>query len=58
MKLILGAVLLLASVIFASAEKARFDNYRVYTVAVENENQLKALREISETSDSVSSELK
>lgn len=47
-------VLLWCSVTFA--EKARFDNYRVYHVAIENEIQLRALKELSENSDSVSFE--
>lgn len=44
--------MLLCSVAFA--EKARYDNYRVYHVAIENDVQLKALIELSEVSDSVS----
>jgi hypothetical protein len=35
------------------AEKARFDNYRVYEVSIENSDQLKALRQLADTSDSV-----
>lgn len=42
------------SACLTAADKARFDNYRVYSVAVETEEQLKVLREIEETSDSVS----
>ena len=30
----------------ACAEKARYDNYRVYSVYIENEEQLKVLREL------------
>ena len=39
--------------ITAFAEKARFDNYRVYRIQLENEDQLNALRQLAETSDSV-----
>lgn len=35
------------------SEKARFDNYRVYKVLIENSDQLKALRQLADTSDSV-----
>jgi hypothetical protein len=35
------------------AEKARFDNYRVYRIKIENVDQLKALRQLADTSDSV-----
>ncbi|XP_059610856.1 uncharacterized protein LOC132257834 [Phlebotomus argentipes] len=37
------------SFIFSSAEKARFDNYKVFTVQVENENQLEVLFEMEKT---------
>lgn len=52
---------LLSSLVFALsafciiAEKARFDNYQVYSVAVETKEQLIVLKEIEDTSDSVSS---
>jgi carboxypeptidase A len=36
----------------ATAEKSRFDNYRVYRISVENELHLRVLQELSETSDS------
>lgn len=35
------------------AEKARFDNYRVYSVNVENDNQLKVLQELEEVSGGI-----
>lgn len=35
------------------AENARFDNYQVYTVSIENEEQLKALKYLDEHSDAV-----
>lgn len=38
--------ILVAGFMVACAEKARFDNYRVYTVYIENEEQLKVLREL------------
>lgn len=37
-----------------SAEKARFDFYRVYEVQIENENHLKLMKEISAYPDGVS----
>ena len=37
----------------AEAEKARFDNYRVYSVLVENEQQHEAMQYLQEHSDSV-----
>lgn len=45
MKQFLGVVLL-AVIAIASAEQARFDNYRVYTVNIGNEKQLDILKEI------------
>jgi hypothetical protein len=51
---LLNFLLLSLSASLVAADKARFDNYRVYSVAVETEEQLKVLREIEETSDSVS----
>lgn len=36
------------------AEKARFDNYKVYTIQVENEKQLNTLQELEGTPDGVS----
>lgn len=53
MKLKFAAAILLLSVLSVSADKARFDNYRVYVVDVETQDQLSVLRELSETSDSV-----
>jgi hypothetical protein len=59
MKLALVVFLHLSlSACLAAADKARFDNYRVYSVAIETEEQLKVLREIEETSDSVSDGVK
>lgn len=37
----------------STAEKARYDFYRVYHIAIENELQLRVLKELSEISDSV-----
>lgn len=36
------------------AEKARFDNYRVYSIAIETKEQLDLLMQLEEISDSVS----
>lgn len=41
----------------ANAEKARFDNYRVYKVKIENEDQYKIMKYLEENSDSVSGPL-
>ncbi|CRL06537.1 CLUMA_CG019442, isoform A [Clunio marinus] len=48
------SILIFALVIFTAvgAEKARFDNYHYYTISIENELQLRVLRELSEVSDS------
>lgn len=35
------------------AEKARFDNYRVYSIRVENKEQLSALKKIENNPDGV-----
>jgi hypothetical protein len=51
LKLLLS-VLLVSSAAFA--EKARYDNYRVYTINVDSELQLQALRAIDEYPDGVS----
>lgn len=50
MKLILGLVAL-ACVSAAFAEKARYDNYRVYTVAIQNEQQLKTIQALENNPD-------
>lgn len=39
-------VILLVSVVLAVGEKARFDNYRVYSIEVENDEQLQVLKEL------------
>lgn len=38
-----------------NAEKARFDNYRVYSLNIENDEQYKWMKYIEEHSDSVNS---
>lgn len=38
----------------ASADKARYDNYRVYSVSVENEEQLQVLGELEMRPDGTS----
>lgn len=43
MKFIFGAILL-ALLALASAEQARFDNYRVYSIYIGNEKQLEVLK--------------
>lgn len=46
--------ILIAGFLVACAEKARFDNYRVYSVHIENEEQLKVLQELELHPDGVS----
>jgi len=50
MKILLWAI---AFVALVAAEKTRFDNYRVYSINIENEVQLKALQELENSDDSV-----
>lgn len=38
----------------AAVEKARYDNYRVYTIIVENQEQLSLFKEIESNPDGVS----
>lgn len=52
MKIIILTLLVFCAVSFA--EKARFDNYRLYTLQVETEDQLTALQIIDDNSDSYS----
>lgn len=54
MKFTLSFFILIILAFSALTEKARFDNYRVYRIFVENELQLRVLKELSEVSDSVS----
>jgi len=46
--------LAVACVAMAAAEKARYDNYQVYRVEANNEEQLKVLYELSQDSTVVS----
>lgn len=45
--------ILVASVIVVFGEKARFDNYRVYSIDIKNENQLNVLRELENYPDGI-----
>ncbi|CRL07711.1 CLUMA_CG020665, isoform A [Clunio marinus] len=47
-------ILLIFSFTIGSCEKARFDNYRVYSINIDNNVQLSVLKEIEQTSDSYS----
>lgn len=47
-------ILLIFGAIFANAEKARFDFYRLYEVIAENELQIEVFRQIYEYPDGVS----
>ncbi|XP_055708911.1 uncharacterized protein LOC129805177 [Phlebotomus papatasi] len=50
----IGVVLIFICILatIVSCEKARFDNYRVFTVGVDSEDQLKVLRELESVSSS------
>ena len=52
----LKLLIVLLGALFAAvfAEKARFDNYRVYKISIENEKQLETLKAIENRSDGVS----
>jgi hypothetical protein len=50
MKLLICLAFLFLS---AGAEKARFDNYRLYSVQIENNKQYEAMKYLEEHSDSV-----
>lgn len=52
MKLISGFLILTFVLISRiSAEKTRYDNYRVYSILVENEHQLEILQDLEKSSD-------
>lgn len=44
-------IVLLVFVVLSLSEKARFDNYRVYSIEVETDEQLKVLKEIENQQD-------
>lgn len=50
MKLLILAIVL-ACFIVTFGEKARYDNYRVYSVEIQNEKQLKVLQELEKYRD-------
>lgn len=50
---LIAFVVIFASVFTVFCEKVRFDNYRVYTMIVENEEQLRALRELESYRDGI-----
>lgn len=51
---LLSLITLIAIVLLAAADKARFDNYRVYSTSIDSKLQLRVLKELAEISDSVS----
>lgn len=53
MKLLIFSLFALLCVFSVKAEKARFDNYRVYEILVENEQQLELMQEIENFPDGV-----
>lgn len=50
----LAVAILAAFFIVAFGEKIRFDNYRVYSVSIKNEEQLNVLRELQVYPDGIS----
>lgn len=46
-------VIFLVAFLAVNAEKSRFDNYRVYSITIENDEQFKIMKYIEEHSDSV-----
>lgn len=53
MKIILCTVLVALAFGSVISERARFDNYRVYSINIENDNQLNVLQELNEYPDGV-----
>lgn len=47
-------IVFVASFVLISGEKARFDNYRVYSVHIQNEKQLEELQMLENSQDGVS----
>lgn len=54
MKLFVIALLAAVLVLGAQSEKARFDNYRVYQILIENDQQLELMQSIEAYPDGVS----
>lgn len=54
MRSIVVVTIFVATFIVVFGEKARFDNYRVYSVNIENEEQLSVLRELEAYADGIS----
>lgn len=48
--------IVLFAVAAVSSEKARFDNYRVYEILIENDLQLELMQQIEKYPDGVSNE--
>lgn len=53
MRWFIFVVLIVAQISVSFCEKARFDNYRVYSIKIENENQLQILQELENNPDGV-----
>lgn len=54
MKLALCIVVLLSFGCLAAGEQARYDNYRIYRLSIENVQQLELLQEVERYPDGVS----
>lgn len=52
--LVISLVAVLCVFVVEPAEKARFDNYRVYEISIENEDQLDLMQQIENYPDGVS----
>lgn len=51
MKLIWSVLILTVIILKTSAEKTRYDNNRVYTILVENERDLKILKDLENSAE-------
>lgn len=49
----LKIIVFLASFVLISGEKARYDNYRVYSIDIQNEKQLEELQALENSQDGI-----
>lgn len=52
--LVISLIAVLCVFVVEPSEKARFDNYRVYEISIENEDQLDLMQQIENYPDGVS----
>lgn len=55
---VIKLMILISLSLCGSGEKARYDNYRVYEVLIENEDQLDLMKEIENNFDGVRKKIK